>query len=93
MNLDILHVIGGGCRNKLLNQLTANAVGVPVVAGPVEGTALGNIMIQAQADGAVKNLAEIRATIAKAIETERFEPKDADIWAEAYAKYLKNKKQ
>ena len=50
-------------------------------------------MIQAQADGAVKNLAEIRATIAKAIETERFEPKDADIWAEAYTKYLKNKKQ
>lgn len=88
MQLDVLHIIGGGCRNKVLNQYTSNAVGVPVIAGPVEGTALGNIMLQAQADGAVKNLADMRATIAKNIETSRFEPADADVWAKAYDKYL-----
>lgn len=88
MNLEILHVIGGGCRNKFLNQLTSNSIGVPVVTGPVEGTALGNIMIQAQADGAVKGLDGIRAVIADTIETERFTPADAEAWNEAYKRYL-----
>lgn len=43
-----LHIIGGGCQNRLLNQLTANALGIPVYAGPVEATAIGNILVQAK---------------------------------------------
>lgn len=69
-----LHVIGGGSRNAFLNQLTANACGIPVVAGPAEATALGNIMIQAMAAGVVKNLAEMRKVIAENIETTTFNP-------------------
>jgi rhamnulokinase len=51
--IDEIQVVGGGSQNQLLNQLTANACGVPVVAGPVEATAIGNIMVQAEACGAV----------------------------------------
>lgn len=72
--VDRLHVIGGGSRNSFLNQLTANACGIPVVAGPAEATALGNIMIQAMAAGVVKDLAEMRKVIAENIETTTFKP-------------------
>lgn len=73
--IERLHVIGGGSRNAFLNQLTADACGIPVIAGPVEATALGNIMIQAIASGAVKNLAEMRKIIADNIETITYYPK------------------
>jgi rhamnulokinase len=45
--VECLHIIGGGCRNKLLNRMTEEAIGIPVIAGPVEATAIGNIMVQA----------------------------------------------
>ncbi len=70
-----LHVIGGGSRNAFLNQLTADACGVPVVAGPAEATALGNIMLQAVAAGQVKDLAEMRRIISHNVETKTFNPK------------------
>lgn len=70
-----LHVIGGGSRNAFLNQLTADACGIPVVAGPAEATALGNIMIQAMASGRVSDLAEMRKIIANNVETETYQPK------------------
>lgn len=72
--LKCLHVIGGGAQNGLLNQLTANAVGVPVIAGPTEATVIGNAMIQAQAMGVVKNLAEIRRIIRQSVELKTFNP-------------------
>lgn len=70
-----LHVIGGGAQNDLLNQMTADACGIPVVAGPSEATALGNIMVQARAAGLVGSLAEMRRYILRSIETKRYEPR------------------
>lgn len=74
--IERLHVIGGGSRNAFLNQLTADACGIPVVAGPAEATALGNIMIQAVAAGKVNDLAEMRKVIADNIETVTYYPKN-----------------
>lgn len=74
--IERLHVIGGGSRNAFLNQLTADACGIPVIAGPAEATALGNIMIQAIASGAVKDIAEMRRIIAGNIETVTYYPKN-----------------
>ena len=84
--IEKLHVIGGGSKNKLLDQLTANAIGIPVVAGPSEATAIGNIMLQAWAAGCVNSLQQMRDMIAKVVETETFLPQDTTSWNEAYAK-------
>ena len=70
-----LHIIGGGSANQLMNQLTADELGIPVVAGPVEGTAIGNIMIQAKAAGLVKDRWEMRRIIGNSIQTTTYEPK------------------
>ena len=69
-----LHVIGGGSRNAFLNQLTADAIGLPVVAGPAEATALGNIMLQAMAAGLVPDLGAMRRLIAENVPTTTFNP-------------------
>ncbi|MDL2209118.1 rhamnulokinase [Parabacteroides sp. OttesenSCG-928-O15] len=82
-----LHVIGGGSQNKLLNQMTANAIGIPVVAGPSEATAMGNIMIQALGMGVVGSLQEIRDVIRNSVSPEVFLPNDSAIWNEAFAKF------
>jgi rhamnulokinase len=74
-DINVLHIIGGGSKNNFLNQLTADACGVTVLAGPQEGTALGNIMLQAKAAGEVKDVWEMRKIIANSIEMTRFEPK------------------
>jgi rhamnulokinase len=76
-SIEKLHVIGGGSKNKLLNQMTADKIGIPVVAGPVEATAIGNIMIQAKGLGIVNSLAEMRSIIKNSIETEVFCPKQS----------------
>ncbi len=86
-SIDVLHVIGGGAKNDLLNQLTANAIGLPVVAGPSEATAVGNIMVQAKALGLVDDMTSMRTYIAKSIETKRFESTDAELWGSAYDKF------
>lgn len=73
-----LHVIGGGSRNEYLMQFTANSLGIPVVAGPQEGTALGNALVQVRAQGLVNTLAEMRAIIKNSIELKTFRPQSAD---------------
>ena len=88
-NLDVLHVIGGGSLNKYLNQFTANATGATVLAGPQEGTAIGNIMLQAKAAGMVKDIWEMRRIIANSLDLVKYEPTDKAIWDEAYEKYLR----
>jgi rhamnulokinase len=88
-DINILHIIGGGSLNKYLNQFTANSCGVTVLAGPQEGTAIGNIMLQAKASGDVKDIWDMRKIIADSIELKKFEPQDKAAWDEAYAKYLK----
>jgi rhamnulokinase len=83
--VDVVHVVGGGARNALLCQLTADACGLPVVAGPVEATALGNVLVQARALGAVHgDLAQLRALLRATQPLTRYEPRgDEGAWAEA----------
>ena len=85
--IDVLHIIGGGSKNSLLNQYTANATGKRVVAGPSEATAFGNIMMQAVGAGIVGSLGEARKIIRASIETEEFLPKDREVWDKAYDKF------
>jgi rhamnulokinase len=86
--LEVLHIIGGGSLNKYLNQFTANSTGATVLAGPQEGTAIGNIMLQAKSAGLVKDIWEMRAIIANSIELVKYEPQDKAQWDIAYNKYL-----
>ncbi|MFO7657941.1 MAG: rhamnulokinase [Bacteroidales bacterium] len=87
--IEKIHVIGGGSQNELLCQFTANATGLPVVAGPAEGTAIGNIMVQAMGLGHVKSLAEIRQTIKNSFEFKSYQPQNFDAWDKAYDKFKK----
>ncbi|GAB6123433.1 rhamnulokinase [Dysgonomonas termitidis] len=86
--IEKLHVIGGGSQNKLLNQMTANAIGMPVVAGPGEATAIGNIMMQAKGLGLVGSLQEIRDVIRRSVSPETFYPQDTGQWNEKYQDFL-----
>lgn len=69
-----LHIIGGGCQNRLLNQLTANALGIPVYAGPVEATAIGNILVQALAKGEISSLQELKEIVIHSVEPQVYRP-------------------
>ena len=82
-----IRIVGGGSRNRLLNQFTANATGRAVVAGPVEATALGNIAMQMVATGAVASLREARAVIDRSFPVEHFAPADADRWNTHYRRF------
>src|SRR5207249_6330542 len=82
-----IRIVGGGSRNRLLNQFTADATGRPVLAGPVEATALGNIAMQMLATGAVASLAEARAVIERSFPVERFEPAATDGWDAHYRRF------
>lgn len=86
--IERLHIIGGGSLNAILNQFTANSVGVEVLAGPQEGTALGNIMLQAKASGDVADIWEMRQIIANSLELKKFVPEYRESWDEAYQRYL-----
>src|ERR671919_1879975 len=87
-NLEVVHVVGGGSQNFLLCQLTADATRLPVLAGPVEATALGNVMVQAYARGYVGSLEEIRAVVRRSTDINRYTPGgDADEWDELRAKF------
>ena len=88
-DVDVLHIIGGGSLNKYLNQFTANATSVTVLAGPQEGTAIGNIMLQAKAAGLVKDIWEMRRLIANSLDLVKFEPQDQSVWDAAFNNYLK----
>ena len=93
--LNVLHIIGGGSLNKYLNQFTADALGVEVLAGPQECTAIGNIMLQAKAAGLVEDVWQMRGIIAASVNMVKYEPSaDATMWSEGYNKYLEiiNKK-
>ena len=78
-----LHIIGGGTQNKLLSQMTADACGIPVVCGPVEATALGNIGVQAMAVGAIRSLAHLREVIGNSVTLEHYRPQDTASWDQA----------
>lgn len=86
--IEKLHVIGGGVWNGYLMQMAANATGLEVITGPIEGTAIGNIMLQAKAAGIVKDMYEMRSIIANSIEIKRYQPQDTEAWNKAYQRYL-----
>lgn len=86
--IEVIHIIGGGANNHFLNQLTADATGLRVIAGPTEATAIGNIMIQAKALGYVSSVKEIRKIVANSFEMEQFLPSSELDWDEAYKRYL-----
>ena len=85
--IERLHV-GGGVWNQFLMQFAANSTGLEVVTGPIEGTAIGNIMLQAKAAGVVGDLFEMRRIIANSIEMKTYQPQDSDAWDAAYQHYL-----
>jgi rhamnulokinase len=85
--IDTLHVVGGGARNRLLCQMTANATGRPVHAGPVEATAIGNILVQAIARGELASVAEGRALVWASFPPDTYEPRDASAWQDAYGRF------
>jgi len=87
--IEKLHIIGGGAHNKTVNQLTADAIGIPVFAGPTEATAIGNIMLQAKALGKVKSLAEIREIIMNSFEVTEYLPSPELDWEAAFVKFEK----
>lgn len=82
--IEKLHIIGGGANNEMMNQLTADAIGIPVYAGPTEATAIGNLMIQAKAMGAVGSLNEIREVVRNSFELKMYQPNPTLDWESAY---------
>jgi rhamnulokinase len=86
--IEKIHIIGGGANNKFLNQLTADATKLKVIAGPTEATATGNILVQAKAMGALKSLIEMREVVRSSFEVEEFNPSPELDWDMAYEKYL-----
>jgi len=83
----VLHIVGGGSANALLNQFTANALGVQVLAGPMEATAIGNVLVQAKALGDLGSLDDIRAVVRKSFPIREFEPQNTAAWEEAYGRW------
>lgn len=86
--IERLHIIGGGSKNRLLNQFTANSIALPVVAGASEATAIGNIMIQAQSAGLFEDISSMRKAIADSIDTDNYLPEECEKWGEAYTRFL-----
>jgi len=83
----VVHVVGGGSNNALLCQFTADATGLPVVAGPAEGTSIGNILVQAITAGVIGSLEEARAVVRRSFEPARYEPRDREPWDRAYRRF------
>lgn len=83
-----LHIVGGGSQNRMLNRFTASALGMPVVAGPVEATAAGNLLVQAMAMGDVSGYSEIREVVRASFELQEVLPEDMAEWDDAYGRFL-----
>jgi rhamnulokinase len=87
--LEVIHIVGGGSQNELLCQLTADACDRPVVAGPVEATAIGNVLVQALGLGVLGSLAEGREVVRRSFSVRTFTPRGSDRWQEPYQRFLK----
>jgi rhamnulokinase len=85
-NIEILHIVGGGSQNELLNQFTADATGLPVIAGPAEATAIGNIIIQVIAKNQLNSLQDGRQLVARSFPLKTFEPQEQSRWNDVYYK-------
>jgi rhamnulokinase len=85
--LETIHIVGGGSQNVLLNQLTADACDRPVLAGPVEATAIGNVLTQAVGLGVLGSLSDAREVVRRSFEVRTFEPRNAEAWKEPYSRF------
>jgi rhamnulokinase len=85
--LDPIHIVGGGSRNALLCRMTAEACARPVVAGPVEATAMGNLLVQACAIGALAGLEEVRQVVRNSSEIKVFDPAASDRWEQPFRRF------
>ena len=83
----VIHIVGGGSQNALLCQLTADRSGLPVIAGPVEATALGNVLVQARAAGELGSLADARAVVRESFPVDEFAPRADPRWASAAERF------
>jgi rhamnulokinase len=81
--IEVIHVVGGGSQSGMLNQFTADACERPVIAGPVEATAMGNILVQMRAGGEIDSLARMRAVVRKSCRLRRYEPRENSAWRDA----------
>jgi rhamnulokinase len=86
--IDVIHIVGGGGQNALLNQLTADACDRTVLAGPVEATAIGNVLVQLIGLGAIGSLAEGREVVRRSFDVTTFEPRRPQRWGEPYRRFL-----
>jgi rhamnulokinase len=88
-DIPVIHVVGGGSMNSMLNEFTANAACKPVITGPVEATAIGNLTAQLLALGEVSDLSQGRDLVRRSFPTREYLPKDKDIWDAAYGRFVK----
>lgn len=84
-----INVVGGGTKDRLLCQLAANACKVPVIAGPIEATVLGNVAVQLMALGEISSLKDARQIVANSFDTIEYQPVDTQKWDESYQQFVK----
>jgi rhamnulokinase len=87
--VETIHIVGGGTKNRLLSQLTADATGRPVVTGPIEATATGNLLAQAIALGEIASWDEARDVVCQSFDVETFEPHPSEAWDKAFEQFIK----
>jgi rhamnulokinase len=87
-HLEVIHIVGGGCQNALLCQFTADACNRPVLAGPVEATAIGNVLVQAIGLGLLGSLADAREVVRRSFELSAYTPRNPERWQIPYERFL-----
>jgi len=87
-SINVIHVVGGGSQNHVLNQFTADAAGRPVVAGPVEATATGNMLVQAMTHGLISGTKDMRLLVRRSFSLTEIRPCESQAWEAAYGRYL-----
>ena len=87
--IEVLHIVGGGIQNELLCRFTADSLGKKVITGPVEGTAFGNVLMQAKAVGQISSIAQARNILHNSVETKVFEAGNTSVWDAQFQKYLR----
>ncbi|MGC9329470.1 MAG: FGGY-family carbohydrate kinase, partial [Candidatus Hinthialibacter sp.] len=85
--IEVIHIVGGGSQNQLLNQFTADACNKPVVTGPIEATVLGNVLVQARTSGEIGSLQEIRSVARASCDMHQYEPQNPESWLEAKQRF------
>ena len=86
-HFDVVHVVGGGARNLLLNQMIANATGRRVIVGPIEAAAVGNVLVQAMGSGVITDLSHLRRIVSLSFEPQTYKPQDSNSWETAYKRF------